>query len=439
MWRKIWPDRLGGQIALLLSLALALEFVGTEWISERVGRSTLLAERATELSGHMMVAQRLLMTTPRAERQERLDQLWSGTPSFFWFAAPVAAPASSTVTASQLKLIRNSLEPDFPDLRLAQRDGDLYGTWRLADGSIAGFRSDMIRRGAHSFERRLGSLTMLVLAVALVANMFARKISLPLRKLSDHADGIGHAQAEAAQVEGPIEVRQVARAYNDMQVRMAAQLEERLQALAAVSHDLRTPIARMSLRTSKVEDAEIRRQMTQDLGEMEAFIGSLLDYLSGADPEVDQLVNVASMLMTIVYGEQDLGHKAEYFGPASLEIWTKPVKLQRVVLNLVQNAVRHGGRADVHLALRRAQLEILVEDDGAGIAEDQLENVFEPFARLEGSRNRETGGVGLGLAIVKRSVGKLGGTIRLENRTERGLRARILLPIAAGDNAKKLR
>lgn len=433
--RRFWPDRLGGQIALLLALALALELVGSEWLFQRIEEQAMAEAHAHELSQHMQMAEKLLTQWPVAQRQTRAAALWAGPIRISWSASAwPASPAGAEATRpmqTQLQFVSGGA---FAKLSVRQKGRMTISQWQLPDGSWASVRSDSVRSDATPLRRHIGALLMLALSVAVIAIVFARKISQPLQKLAEHADGVGRSGEAAALVEGPFEVRKVAAAYNDMQARMAAQVDERLHALAAVSHDLRTPIARMRLRAAKVEDADLRGDMEQDLSEMEAFIGSLLDFLSGADPEPDRLVDVASLLLTIVHGEQDLGHDAAYEGPEKLEFLTKPVKLQRVVLNLVQNAVRHAGQVAVTLARQPSGIEILVEDQGTGIAEDQLEAVFEPFARLEASRNRRTGGAGLGLAIVRRLVRRMGGMIGLENRREGGLRARIHLPGKLSDD-----
>jgi signal transduction histidine kinase len=435
MLRRIWPDRLGGQIALLLSLALALEFAGTEWLFNRIEGASDRDEHARYLISHMMVANHVAEEEAPEKRQAKLENLWQSSPRFTWYPASQVQPARND--PKNLKALSKFSEEakGLRNLQSGNVGHNFYARWQLRDGSWVQVQGGQAPRNGLPYPRHLGSLLMLLICVGLVANVVARKIIQPLRDLSDHADGMDRVIDKQAEIEGPYEVRQVAQAYNNLQRRMAAQVEERLQSLAAVSHDLRTPIARMSLRASRVEDAQLRAQMMQDLGEMESFVGALLDYLRGADPESDRLVNVASLLMTIIYGAQDLGHQAEYHGPAKLEVMAKPIKLQRIVQNLVENAVRHAGNVDLYLSQQHGGIEILVEDDGAGLPPDQLSRVLEPFVRIEGSRNRQTGGAGLGLAIVKKSVDRMGGRISLENRADGGLRARIFLPITPDDHA----
>ncbi|WP_242003375.1 MULTISPECIES: ATP-binding protein [Sphingobium] len=268
---------------------------------------------------------------------------------------------------------------------------------------------------------------MLVACVTILALILARLLGRPLRKLADAADRVGREDVTPAAEEGPREVRRVAAAFNAMQARLLDQVNERIQALAAVSHDLRTPIARLRLRAANVRNQELRAAIGHDIDEMEAFMRSILDFLRGADPEEERLIDLASLVVTIVHDAQDMGSAVHYEGPASLELVTRPIKLQRAIDNLVQNAIRHAGQAEIRLSQGDDGVRIVVEDQGPGIPVDQLDMVFEPFRRLEGSRNRNTGGAGLGLAIVRRSITRLGGSIRLENRRRGGLRATITL------------
>ena len=317
-------------------------------------------------------------------------------------------------------------------MRLAADRHTLIGAWQLADGSWVTFQARGYLDTSLPLRGHLGVVLMLVACVTVVALVLARLLGRPLRKLADAADGVGREESRPIAEEGPREVRRVAAAFNAMQTRLIDQVNERIQALAAVSHDLRTPIARLRLRAANIGERDLRDAIGHDLDEMESFMRSLLDFLRGADPEEERLIDLASLVVTIVDDARDMGADASYSGPASLEVTTRPVKLRRAIANLVQNALRHAGAAQVSLSQTGGDggtIRIMVEDSGPGIPPDQLEAVFEPFRRLEGSRSRDTGGAGLGLAIVRRSISRLGGTIALENRGPGGgLRATITLP-----------
>jgi signal transduction histidine kinase len=323
---------------------------------------------------------------------------------------------------------------------------DLGGTLALADGSQLTFHS------AHASGMALRNpwavlATAMAILVGLAAVLLTHRIARPLRTLGRITGLIGDAAGQGRVVPvpevGPDETRAIARALNGMQLRIRDLVTERTQALAAVSHDLRTPIARLRLRLDALADNALpnnaladdaqRRAMASDLDDMQAMIDSTLAYLRGdADPEVPRVTNVASLLMSIADAGQDAGHAVVYEGPGRALAAIRPVALRRALDNVVDNAVRYGERARIGLAIADSTLELQVDDDGPGLSPDAVERAFAPFTRLETSRNRNTGGTGLGLTIARRVVEAEGGQIGLETRPGGGLRVRITLPRPAG-------
>ncbi|OYW88822.1 MAG: hypothetical protein B7Z20_01625 [Sphingobium sp. 32-64-5] len=424
-----WADRLGGRIALLLLGALLLEFIGSELLFSRIETGVIARQRAGQLAQQIGVADRLMAEMPAAARKDAAARLWREPLTMAWQPGPAPLPRH---TDHKLLTISQRLQAAGPDLaghpiHLAADRGSLRGAWQLPDGSWMAFRASGYLDTSLLFHGHIGAVLILLMCVTVLALVLARLLGRPLRKLADAADMVGREDSPPIAGEGPKEVRRVAAAFNAMQARLLDQVQERILALAAVSHDLRTPIARLRLRTADIDDRDMGEAIGHDLDEMESFIRSLLDYLRGADPEEERLIDLASLVVTVVHDAQDLGGDVRYTGPASLEVVTRPLKLQRSITNLVQNAVRHAGQARVRLVPEGEAVHIIVEDDGPGIPADQLETIFEPFRRLETSRNRGTGGAGLGLSIVRRSVSRLGGAVRLENRAEGGLRAIITL------------
>jgi signal transduction histidine kinase len=429
---RFWPDRLGGQVALLLFGALLLEFVGSEWLFNRAETGVLASERASQLAQQIGVADRLMSEIPAARREAVAADLWRGPLVLAWqpgAPATVGTHKGPALVDRAFQVIRPEL--DGRTIRLSVAGTSLMGAWQLGDGSWMTLRATGYLDTSRQLHSHIGAVLMLVACVTILALVLARLLGRPLRKLADAADRVGREEATPVVEEGPREVRRVAAAFNAMQARLLDQVNERIQALAAVSHDLRTPIARLRLRAASVRDRELRAAIGHDLDEMEAFMRSLLDFLRGADPEDERLIDLASLIVTIVHDAQDMGSNVHYDGPTNLELVTRPIKLHRAIDNLVQNAVRHAGHAEVHLSRDGDGVHITIQDRGPGIPADQLEMVFEPFRRLESSRNRNTGGAGLGLAIVRRSITRLGGMICLENRSGGGLRAAITLPSAA--------
>ncbi|NVN13905.1 sensor histidine kinase, partial [Nguyenibacter vanlangensis] len=171
------------------------------------------------------------------------------------------------------------------------------------------------------------------------------------------------------------------------------------EALAAVSHDLRTPLARLRLRAGFLDDQEAQRAIEGDVAEMEAMVGGVLAYLSGEnDPEAPRVVDLASILATLADDAADQGRDVTYDGPAQWQARLRPLAMKRVFGNLIDNAVNYGGQARIGLSVQPDGLRIRVDDDGPGLPEAELTRVLTPFYRVEGSRSRATGGLGLGLA-----------------------------------------
>jgi signal transduction histidine kinase len=232
---------------------------------------------------------------------------------------------------------------------------------------------------------------------------------------------------------GPREVRDAARAFNGMQGRIQRLVADRTQTLAAVSHDLRTPITRLRLRADFVDDEEQRGKMLRDLAEMEAMISSTLAFLGEeAQTEEARVADIAAMLDTICDEMSDAGSDVRFetkIRPVPMRC--RPLALKRAFTNLIDNAVKYGGKARVSLDVCPAELEIDIEDAGPGIPECEQEKVFSPFYRLESSRNRETGGTGLGLTFARSAIRSHGGEIVFANLSQGGFRVTVRLPRVA--------
>ncbi len=274
-----------------------------------------------------------------------------------------------------------------------------------------------------------------VIAVSLVAMRWATQ---PLQQMADAANAFAHdLDAAPLQVSGPTEVRRAAEAFNFMQTRLRRLVVERGHALAAVSHDLRTPLTRMRLRAELVDDPALQAKLNADIDAMQGMVNSVLAYLRGLeDAERAQPINMEALLSSLVEDELALGRQVVLQAPARERALSAPYPgklsiLRRAVTNLLDNAVAHGQQVTVRLEDSPAALHIVVEDDGPGIPVPDLARVTEPFVRLDASRRLDTGGVGLGLAIVRDAAAYHGGQLELENREGGGLRARLVLPRSA--------
>lgn len=268
-----------------------------------------------------------------------------------------------------------------------------------------------------------------LLALMLAAWVGARWLSKPIHQLASAAREIGLDIHRPALVEdGTDECRAATRVFNQMQAQICQQLAERDRFVAAVSHDLRTPLTRLALRAESLSDATQRQQFGQDIVEMNQMISATLDYLRGAaDPEPFVLLDVASLLESLADDQQACGHDVSVTGGA-LPLLAQASSLRRCIDNLVDNAVRYGGVARIGLIDHPDHVCIEVQDDGVGIAADELARVLAPFYRLEGSRNRNSGGVGLGLSIANDIARRHQGRLTLRNGDPIGLVAMLTLP-----------
>lgn len=301
---------------------------------------------------------------------------------------------------------------------------------RLQDGTLATFDARQPQATENWPYRVLLSIALLLAAVIAVSLVAVRWATRPLKTLADAADELGKNINRPPLAEtGPAEVASAARAFNTMQSRLATYLRERTQVLAAMSHDLKTPITRLRLRAELLEDAQLREKFGNDLQEMEAMVASALDFLRGmGNGEPVQPVDVNALLDSLQVDLRETGGTVTLEGRAASPYRGRPQALKRGLANLLENAIKYGKTARVVVDDSNERLQLSILDDGPGLPPEQLETVFEPFYRVEGSRNRDTGGTGLGLAIAKNAVELHGGRIALRNRVEGGLAAVVTLP-----------
>jgi signal transduction histidine kinase len=270
-------------------------------------------------------------------------------------------------------------------------------------------------------------MAVLVIAVTLFA---VRWMTRPLNVLAEAALGLGEdINRPPLDESGPLEVSRAARAFNSMQQKLAKFISERTRIFAAMSHDLKTPITRLRLRAELLDDAALRAKFVKDLEEMEAMVSAALDFMRGVEPnEPAQPVSIVALLESLQADAREVGGDVDIEGAAHAPYSGHAQSLKRCVANLIDNAVKYGQRAIVAVADSAGELTIAVRDEGPGIPEAELERVFEPFYRLDASRNRATGGSGLGLTIARNIARAHGGELALRNRPEGGLEAVLTLP-----------
>lgn len=274
------------------------------------------------------------------------------------------------------------------------------------------------------------SLALTAVILSAIAIFGARAIARPLRRLANAAELFGRGEAVPRLPEsGPDDIRQTAEAFNRMQERLQRFVEDRTRMLAAISHDLRTPLTSLRLRAEFVQDHDLQEKMLKTIEEIQTMTEAALAYArEDATVEATRTVDLWALVGSLCDDLAELGQNVTVRDGPKVLYRCRPDSLRRAIRNLVENAVRYGERATVSVDRTVDNLEIVVEDAGPGIPPADMERVFAPFYRLEQSRNRDTGGVGLGLSIARAIARHHGGDIVLENRSK-GFRAIIRLPL----------
>ena len=433
----LWPKGLIGRITAVILIAIVLEFIGSILLHDQVDSYTTREDHARRVAELLVVGERLLKDAPVADQPAILASLSTKHLSaelreqapLKHSSEPTIDRVRSQITDWEPTLRDNDLRLSTPHADDRTSRSDLVGAMRLDDGRWLYFRSRDIFGRWPLLYRTVGTAAILAIGVLLAAAVLVHSLGAPLRALASAADNVGHGKQVTVLERGPRDLSQVARAFNAMQARIGRLIADRTQALAAVGHDLRTPLTRMRLRTGLMKDTENREAMEADICEMEAMLDSVLAYLSGdSDSEPPRMLDLAALVSTLVDANADVGRDAVYEGPDHMIVQSRPLALKRAIGNLIENGLKYGDRVRVGLDLVEDEVRISIEDDGPGIPEAELDQVLTPFVRLDQARGRDTGGLGLGLSITSNVVQREGGRLRLSNLPKGGLRAEILLP-----------
>ena len=257
----------------------------------------------------------------------------------------------------------------------------------------------------------------------------AKALSRPIQRLSEAAERLSeNLDSPPLEVSGPREVRQAAQTFNLMQERIRDQVQQRGRMLAAVSHDLRTPLSRLKLRVEQIDEPRLHTQMSQDLNDMIGMLDATLTYLNEQRNSEDlQLFDLQALIESLTENAQDNGDDVQCNGGCK-PLRIQPMALRSCINNLIDNALRYAGQARVDIKDQNDHVTVAVIDNGPGIAVEQHEAVFEPFYRLEGSRNRNSGGVGMGMTIARDAARRMGGDLTLEQTPGGGLTVLLDLP-----------
>ncbi|WP_065260375.1 ATP-binding protein [Pseudomonas bananamidigenes] len=427
-----WPRTLASRLSLIfligLILAQALSFGAQYYERYESAKNTMLGNLETDVSTSIAILDRL----PAAERPQWLERLARPNYGYLLGEGEPGTPINAGEVPIAVTSITDAIGENYP-LTFTDIPGPkkhFQGHLRLSDGSpvTIDVRPSMVPLSPWLPVVLLGQLALMIACTWLAVRIAIR----PLTRLANAVETLDpNAHPINLDEQGPNEVVYAARAFNTMQARIAAYLKERMQLLAAISHDLQTPITRMKLRAEFMDDSAEKDKLWNDLGEMEHLVREGVAYarsIHGATEE-SRRTNLDSFLDSLVFDYQDMGKQVQLSGKSEAVIDTRPHALRRVLVNLTDNALKFAGAAELLIQREKTGLSIKVMDRGPGIAEEELAQVMEPFYRVENSRNRSTGGTGLGLAIAQQLAMALGGSLNLSNREGGGLCAELKLPL----------
>ncbi len=463
--RRFLPQSLAGQTIIVLLIGLTVSHIISMTIYTVDRAEVLTMSGGRQITYRIAAITRLLDTTPEEWRYRILQATNSETLSVT--EAPVSLLTEDRTHGFANALLKKRLagligttdksrvmvqivdakdKPNMDIGRTPQHPGYmpmnhmfhgyaggqlLRASVRLNDGTWLNFAAT-VPKGDPLWSTK-AALPMLLMAFAfiLLSLWLIRRVTWPLRVFAAASERLGKdVAAPPLVITGPSELRQAAGAFNEMQQRLRRLIENRTYMLAAISHDLRTPITLLKLRAESVEDNEERAKMQSTLDEMEAMVSSTLSFArEDAEDEAPVRVDLAALLGSICDDMTDTGYRVKFYNQGELVHKCRPGAIKRAISNLIENAIKYGGSARVELRKIDSTVEIIIEDDGPGIPEAELDKVFSPFYRVEPSRDRETGGIGLGLSVAQSVVDKHGGEIELNNREEGGLRVRVVLPV----------
>jgi signal transduction histidine kinase len=301
---------------------------------------------------------------------------------------------------------------------------------QLRDGSWVWFERRIPRELFDWPLQMLLTLLILLLGVTALSLVAVRWVVRPLERLRAAADALGRdIHRPPLDETGPVEVAETSRAFNRMQRRISRFVEDRARILAAMSHDLKTPLTRIRLRADLLDDEDLGTKIRRDLDDMQRMVEATLDFMRGTESrEETRSVDLMALVESICDDAAEAGQPVTLRGQVTGPYQGRPLALKRCIGNLIDNALRYGGSADVEIRDSGQAVTLTVADDGPGIPTESLEKVFDPFFRLESSRARRSGGTGLGLGIARNIARAHGGDLVLRNRADGGLRAALTLP-----------
>ena len=430
-WRRLVPRSLFARVTLIIVVGLAvaqlLTFAGIRFERGMAMRELMMRGIELDIASSVAIIDRL----PASERDAWLARLERRNYRFALGGSVGAGTEPDSERSQQFAAaIVDALRP-FDIVKVVQVPVPHEGLQiqvRLSDGSaliIHARRVDMPVSGWVVW-----ALALQLIVLAICAWYMVRLVTRPLARLAAAAEELGpDLKAQTLSEDGPSEVAHAARAFNAMQRRITGYMAERVEILAAISHDLQTPITRLRLRTDLMDNEDDQRKFRSDLDAMQELVREGLTYartLHGAT-EAASRIDADALFESMVADYEDAGREVVLEGRIGEPILTQPNALRRILMNLVDNALKFGSDVRIRVHAEAGRLVVAVLDNGPGIPPDQLEAVLQPFYRVESSRNRSTGGTGLGLAIAHQLSMAMGAELKLVNRTEGGLEARLVM------------
>lgn len=464
---RLWPRRAGGQLALLLVLVLLVAQAITILILAGERQGALRSASLEHVFQRITDAYSLLDTTD-PERQERiLRALSSPALQLSIDTSPYLTGDGTTSISRQLatelnlpaEKVRSTMEADESEC-LPDRDRDherrdkhdeedehhdeeeehreehrecppiLSVSLALSSGEWFNARAQPPAPSLLWLRATLTSVGITAVLLTLTLLLAIRRILRPVNELSRAAHAFGRGEVIRIPERGPEDIREVTRAFNRMQQQVSRAQEDRERLLAALAHDLRTPITSMRLRVEMLPEGEDRDRLLDSLREMQHLAEATLDFIRGSNTEQHRRYDLATLLESLCDDLREMDLPVEYESSPRCVLQGQPEAVKRAVRNLIENAVKYGQKAAVTLESGDQEAVITITDQGPGIPESERDQVFRPFYRLERSRNRDTGGAGLGLAIARTLIRGMGGDIRLDSGPEgKGLQVRVTLPL----------
>lgn len=456
--RRLWPAGLAGQLILLILLALLAGQLISFWILADERRERLHEANLRQVSQKLITTYELVRELPEPARLQLLQAVAAPGQNFSLDKRPLVIPDSSILNTRLHQRLMTALPEPRPEAAFrfippihpacdTQEDNNHLSreerrrNWHLCqprlEASLKLEEHNWLNLQAVTPDhptpwsgRIWLSLLVTALLVALAIILSVRNLVRPLKSLTEATRRFARGENHPVAEQGPRDLQQVIHAFNQMQQQVGQQLQERARLLAALSHDLRTPLTHMRLRVELLPESEDKKRLLDSLLDMQRLAETTLDFVRGSSAEKPSDFDLTALVQSLCDDYADQGQAVHFNQPDTLCLYRgRSQAIKRALQNLIDNAIKYGESAEVRMEQQGSKVCILILDEGPGIPATELERVFEPFYRVENSRSHETGGSGLGLSIARNLVHQEGGTLELKQRTDgkQGLQVEMLL------------